>query len=281
MPAERLQKLLAHAGVASRREVEELIRQGRVTVNGQVAGIGDKADPAVDSVKVDGRRVKIPDRPRWYLLLNKPAGYLSTREDPAGRPTVMDLLAPQVRTRVVPVGRLDFDTEGLLLLTDDGELAFRVAHPRYGCHKRYEVKVKGEPRDEDLETLREGIFLEGKRTRPAIIEPLRVRRTREGENTWWTVILGEGRSRQIREMFFRIGHPVQRLRRVGIGPLRSGGLEVGAWRELDPVEVDQLRAVVGLQPQGRAERAPRPRRRRGPAPSGSAGRSAGRSSPRR
>jgi pseudouridine synthase len=261
MPPERLQKLLAHAGVASRREAEELIRQGRVTVNGQPAGIGDKADPTTDSVKVDGRRIKVPAHARYYLLLNKPAGYLSTREDPAGRPTVMNLVAPPLRTRVVPVGRLDFDTEGLLLLTDDGDLAFRVAHPRYGCHKRYEVKVKGMPREEDLDRLRGGVVIEGKRTRPAVIEPLRVRRTREGENTWWTVVLSEGRSRQIREMFFRIGHPVQRLRRVGIGPLRGEGLALGAVRELTPLELDQLRAVVGLAVEGHAERAT-PRHRR-------------------
>lgn len=247
MAAERLQKVLARAGVASRRKAEELIVAGRVTVNGQIAGLGDKADSERDAIKVDGKRIQLRARP-FYLLLNKPRGVMSTVADPEGRPTVIDFVPPGMRKALVPVGRLDFNTEGLLLLTSDGDFAQRIAHPRYGSRKTYEVKVKGQPRDEDLDKLRSGIVLEGRRTAPARLTPIRVkghRRTGRGaeaeENaTWWRVELSEGRSRQIREMFFRIGHPVQKLRRVGIGPLTDPHLPVGAVRELSEDEVARL-----------------------------------------
>lgn len=242
---ERLHKALAHAGVASRRHVEDLIRQGRVTVNGKLATVGVQADLELDAVKVDGKRILPPRRPRRYYLVHKPAGYISTADDPEGRPTVLDLLPVGLRGGLVPVGRLDFESEGLLLLTDDGELAQKVTHPRYGCRKTYEVKVKGQPDLAALSKLRDGIVLEGRKTAPAVVEPLRADRGKRiaEHNTWWRVVLGEGRNRQVREMFFRVGHPVSRLRRVAIGPLRDPYLTRGSWRALDPAEVEALRAA--------------------------------------
>jgi 23S rRNA pseudouridine2605 synthase len=268
---ERLQKILARAGVASRRKAEELIREGRVTVNGQPAAIGDKADLAHDSVKLDETRIQAPSSHR-YLLLNKPRGVMSTVSDPAGRTTVIDLVPPAMRRALAPVGRLDFQTEGLLLLTDDGDLAQQVAHPSFGCWKTYEVKVRGRPAAEQVERLRAGIVLEGRRTAPCRIVALRrsskttpaaLRRARAGAGkggpagqgrrgrprgapesdnaSWWSVELGEGRTRQIREMFQRIGHPVQKLRRVAIGPVSDPNLPVGSLRELSEREVAALR----------------------------------------
>ena len=298
MSEQRLQKILARAGIASRRKAEELIREGRVTVNGQPAGIGDKADLERDSVKLDERRIQAPAVHR-YLLLNKPRGVMSTISDPAGRPTVIDLVPPALRRALAPVGRLDFQTEGLLLLTDDGDLAQHVAHPSFGCWKTYEVKVRGRPADEQIERLRSGIVLEGRRTAPCRIAALprssrssrskaaRVaavrraggggpggrrspRREPEGDtSSWWSVELGEGRTRQIREMFQRIGHPVQKLRRVAIGPVSDPDIPVGSLRELSEREVAALRRAGPPAPRaagpGRSEkktvgktRAPRP-----------------------
>lgn len=239
--AERLQKVLARAGVASRRASEELIRQGRVTVNGEIAQIGQKVDLRSDFVKVDGKRIRKPDGNR-YVLLNKPAGYMSTKSDPEGRPTVFDLLPPQARRGLFAVGRLDFETEGLLLLTDDGDLAQLVSHPRYGCAKSYEVKVKGKPSEDSIQRLRSGIVLNRKRTQPARIISLggnRGHRAAES-NTWWKVELKEGRTRQIREMFLRVGHPVLRLRRVAIGRVGDRNLPRGTFRDLSEAEVRQL-----------------------------------------
>ena len=248
MSEERLQKILARAGIASRRKAEELIREGLVTVNGRVAGLGDKADPEHDAIKVDGKRVQPASHEHRYLLLNKPKEVMSTVSDPEGRKTVMDFVPPGMRKALVPVGRLDYNTEGLLLLTDDGEFAQRIAHPRYGSTKTYEVKVKGTPPESQLDRLRNGVLIEGKRTAPAKIaarnpfKPLGGRRRGEPEsdNSWWIVEITEGRTRQIREMFFQIGHPVQKLRRVAIGPLRDPQLPLGALRELSDQEVRRL-----------------------------------------
>lgn len=239
MSEERLQKYLARAGVASRRKAEELIRAGRVTVNGAVAAIGSKVLPGRDAVKVDGRRVAPPRRHR-YLLLNKPKGFLTARSDPQGRPTVFDLVIPRHRKALIAVGRLDFNTEGLLLLTDDGDFAQRVAHPRHGCSKTYLVKVKGAPDAAALERLRGGVVLDGRRTAPARVTPRPGRR--DGVNTWWRVELSEGRTRQIREMFLRVGHPVQKLRRIAIGAVADPALPLGSYRELTADEVEMLRA---------------------------------------
>ena len=249
MSEERLQKLLARAGLASRRGAEEYLRQGRVTVNGAVAGLGDKADPARDAIKVDGRMLKLPTGHR-YLLVNKPRGYLVTRSDPEGRPTVYDLLPAKTTRGLFPVGRLDFHSEGLLLLTDDGDLAQRVAHPRYGCTKLYRVRVRGRPDRAALDRLRGGIVIDRKRTAPARIRLLRG--PAEDENCWLEVELGEGRSRQIREMFFRVGHPVKRLRRIAIGSLSDPRLQPGGVREVTPREVAQLRQGGGRPPKGRS-----------------------------
>lgn len=253
MSEDRLQKILARAGVAtSRRKAEELIQEGRVTINGRVAELGEKADPERDAIKVDSRRIQ-PLQEHHYFLLNKPKGVMSTVTDPEGRRTVIDFVPPGMRKALVPVGRLDFNTEGLLLLTDDGEFAQRVAHPRYGSVKTYEVKVKGMASEAQLEKLRAGIVIDGKRTAPARITsraPFKTAGARrkadaEGENSWWIVELTEGRTRQIREMFFNVGHGVLKLRRVAIGTLRDRALPVGALRALTEKEVQRLLKSTG------------------------------------
>jgi 23S rRNA pseudouridine2605 synthase len=256
---EKVQKLIARAGVASRRAAEEMIRSGRVTVNGRVIELGERARPDVDAVKVDGKLLR-PLAQHRYLLLNKPAGYITARREDSDRPTVLDLVPPSERKALFPVGRLDYHTEGLLLLTTDGELAQRVAHPRHGCTKRYEVKVKGVPAAEAVDRLRRGIALRGRRTAPCRITALRRSRGARlpKENTWWSVELGEGRTRQIREMFHGIGHPVQRLRRVAIGPLSDRRLPSGACRPLSDEEVERLRRAAG----GERRTGPPKRRRR-------------------
>jgi pseudouridine synthase len=254
---ERLQKFLARAGIASRRAAEELMRQGRVTVNGEPAvKPGIKIDPGRDAVKVDGKRVTLRRSAGTYIMLNKPRGYLTTVSDPEGRPTVMDL-APRVRARIYPVGRLDFQTEGLLLLTDDGDLASSLMHPSRKVPKTYRAKVRGVPSRASLQALRGGIVLEGKRTQPA-----RIRMVRRGENNAWLELqVTEGRKHLIRKMLEKIGHPVLRLRRTAYGGLGLGDLGSGECRRLAPGEVDVLRRSAGLESSGRrdtGERADRP-----------------------
>ncbi|HEU5249923.1 MAG TPA: pseudouridine synthase [Thermoanaerobaculia bacterium] len=243
MESVRVQKIIADAGLASRREAEEWIREGRVRVNGQVVGLGDRADPDRDAIRVDGKRVRPRAGAKSYVLLNKPKGYVTTVDDPEGRNTVLDLLPPRVRGVVKPVGRLDVQTEGLLILTDDGELARLVTDPSTGCPKEYRVKVSGVPGDAQLARLRRGIPLDGRPTRAAEIE--RVSTTARGGagNTWLRVVLKEGRTRQIRRMFETIGHPVSKLKRVAIGPIRDDRLPTGAWRPLSRVEVERLRGI--------------------------------------
>jgi len=273
MSEERIQKILARAGIASRRKAEELIEQGLVTVNGRVAALGEKADPEKDAIKVDGKRVQPASQEHRYLLLNKPKEVMSTVSDPEGRKTVMDFVPPGMRKALVPVGRLDYNTEGLLLLTDDGEFAQRIAHPRYGSTKTYEVKVKGTPPESQLDRLRAGVMIEGKRTAPAKItarnpfKPLGGRRRGEPEsdNSWWIVEITEGRTRQIREMFFQTGHPVQKLRRVAIGPLRDPELPLGALRELTEQEVRRLlRSARAPEEKKTAPKKPAPARKAAP-----------------
>ena len=232
---ERLQKILSQAGVASRRASEQLMRDGRVSVNGvTVRELGTKADAAHDDIRVDGRRIKVVERHR-YILLNKPRGYVTTRSDPQRRPTVIDLVA-SVREYVYPVGRLDFDSEGLLLLTNDGELAARLTHPRHGVARVYDVRVAGDPDAHDLERLAKGVTIEGRRTQPAD-----VRRLGPGH---FTITVREGRNRQVRQMCDAIGHPVDRLRRTAIGPISDSKLKLGEWRELREDEVRKLRAAA-------------------------------------
>ena len=252
--SERLQKILSAAGVASRRLSEELITQGRVSVNGKtVRELGTKADPGVDEIKVDGRRVKLEQK-RRYILLNKPRGYITTRSDPQGRPTVMDLMKG-VREYVYPVGRLDYDSEGLLILTNDGDLAARLTHPRHEVDKVYEARVKGAPDDHTLERLAKGVTIDGRRTAPAKLRASEPFVKGTGEQTVIEISIHEGRQRQVREMFDSVGHPVVRLKRVRIGPIEDPDIPIGHWRELTPQEVARLqRAGAKTPPRPRGER---------------------------
>ena len=214
------------------------MREGRVTVNGAtVRELGTKADASKDDIRVDGRRVKAAERHR-YLLLNKPRGYVTTRSDPQRRPTVIDLLKG-VREYVYPVGRLDFDSEGLLILTNDGDLAARLAHPRHAVARVYEARVLGAPDAHDLRRLEKGVTIDGRRTGPAEVTLL-------GDTTL-LVTVREGRNRQVRKMCDAIGHPVTDLTRVAIGPIRDPRLKLGYWRDLTPEEIRRLRESTGVK----------------------------------
>lgn len=240
MQLERLQKIIAHAGFASRREAETMIREGRVTVNGRVVTeLGSKADAARDHIKVDGKLITRVENHR-YILLYKPKEVMTTVADPQGRRTVIDLIKG-VRERIYPVGRLDFHSEGLILLTNDGDLAFKVSHPQHGSVKTYHVKVRGVPEERLVAKLERGITIDGKRTLPCEIR--RMKTTRRGDeegNSWYEVKLREGRTQQIRKMFQAVGHPVSKLRRVAIGPLSDPRLGPGDYRELTKTEVKML-----------------------------------------
>jgi 23S rRNA pseudouridine2605 synthase len=237
--AERLQKILSQAGVASRRASEQLMLEGRVTVNGAtVRELGSKADPARDDIRVDGRRVKVVAQHR-YILLNKPRGYVTTRSDPQRRPTVLDLLH-SVREYIYPVGRLDFDSEGLLLLTNDGDLAARLTHPRHGVARVYEARVLGIPDARDLDRLARGVTIDGRPSGPAQAV-LRPSGRRGADSATLIITIREGRNRQVRKMCDAIGHPVTHLKRVAIGPIRDAKLPVGRWRDLTAQEVAKLR----------------------------------------
>ena len=242
---ERLQKILSAAGIASRRLSEELIRQGRVSVNGRtVTELGTRADSAADDIRVDGRRIQPHQRPR-YLLLNKPRGYVTTRHDPEQRPTVLDLLKG-VREYVYPVGRLDYDSEGLLLLTNDGALAARLTHPRHEVERVYEARVRGVVDRHAGQRLERGVIIDGRRTAPARIIRMTHAEAPGGPQTIVEIALHEGRQRQVRRMFEAVGHPVVRLRRVRIGPIEDAALKVGRWRDLSPAEIARLKAAAGL-----------------------------------
>ena len=252
---ERLQKILSQAGVASRRASERLMLDGRVTVNGvTVRELGTKADPAHDDVRVDGRRIRIAERHR-YLLLNKPRGFVTTRSDPQRRPTVIDLLSG-VREYVYPVGRLDFDSEGLLLLTNDGDLAARLTHPRHGVSRVYEARVLGVPDAHDLDRLARGIVIDGRRTGPVDVKRLPI--GRDSNDARLAITIREGRNRQVRKMCEAIGHPVTHLKRVAIGPLTDPRLKPGEWRELTDEEIARLRQSAASESR---RPAPRPRAR--------------------
>ena len=246
----RLQKLLSQAGVASRRAAEKLIEEGRVTVNGStVREMGVKADPAADDIRVDGRRLRAPERHR-YILLNKPTGVVTTRSDPQRRQTVIDLLAG-VREYVYPVGRLDYDSEGLLLLTNDGDLAARLTHPRHEVERTYEAQVSGIPDGQAIEKLRRGIPLDGRRTMPADVKLLSRGLTKAGHsdrgrsNAVILITIREGRNRQVRRMCEAVGHPVRKLKRVRIGPISDRHLRPGEWRNLTGQEVEKLKRGKG------------------------------------
>lgn len=238
---ERLQKYLASCGVDSRRACEKLIAQGRVQVNGQVVTIqGTKVDPAVDQVTVDGKKVTIEEK-SIYVLLNKPVGYVSTVKDPQNRPTVIDLLQ-DVQERVFPIGRLDYETEGLLLLTNDGELSYRMTHPKFKVVKTYIATIQGCVSSEKLDQLRNGVMLEDGKTKPAKIKVIRQGKYR----TTIEIKIFEGRNRQIRRMCKVIGHPVLELRRTSVDKLTLEGVATGEYRYLNQDEILQLRAKVQL-----------------------------------
>jgi 23S rRNA pseudouridine2605 synthase len=234
----RLQKVIAASGLASRRKAEEWIAQGRVTINGKIVReLGTRIDPERDHVKVDGRHIKGIE-PYAYLLLNKPKGIVSTLNDPEGRPTIDNLLHG-VTLRLFPVGRLDFDTEGLMLLTNHGELAQALLHPRYHVAKVYLTKVKGVLNDEEISQLAQGVQLEDGMTAPAIVKKVR----KAEENSWLEVTIYEGRKHQIKRMFEVVGHPVLKLKRIKFGPLSLGDLLPGEFRYLTDREANTLRAI--------------------------------------
>lgn len=235
MTTERLQKVLAAAGVCSRRQAEILIGEGRVTVDGQVVDTpGSKVDPAHQKIRVDGR--PLTSRPGLvYYLLNKPRGYVTTMADPQGRPLVTSLLKG-VKARVFPVGRLDIDTSGALLLTNDGDLTQKILHPSNEINRTYLAKVTGRPSDSQLDSLRQGIVLEGRKTWPARIRVV----DRERDATTIEITIHEGRKRQVRKMFAAIGHPVKELRRTAYAKLELGNLPIGHFRELTAKDLEKL-----------------------------------------
>jgi 23S rRNA pseudouridine2605 synthase len=241
---ERLHKILAQAGIASRRRAEELIAGGHVQVNGQVVTtLGTKADPARDHIRVDGKLIHGAERLRYYML-NKPRGFVTTVNDPEGRPTVMQFFA-RMPERLYPVGRLDYQSEGLLLVTNDGELANRLTRAAAGVEKTYLVKVSGRPTEDELETLRHGVSIDREQPGSGKVRtaPARIRQVRRGDNPWFEVVLAEGRNRELRKMFSEIGHFVEKIRRVGYGPLILD-IEPGKLRELEPAELTALRAAA-------------------------------------
>jgi 23S rRNA pseudouridine2605 synthase len=258
MPSERLQKILAAAGVASRRKAEELISGGHVSLNGNVVTeLGTKADLTTDEVRVDGQRITGPEQ-HLYIMIYKPREFVTTVSDPEGRPTVMDLVR-DVRERIFPVGRLDYHSEGLLLLTNDGDLMQKLTATSSHVPKTYLVKVSGQPNEEDLERLRTGIKLpaepsmtkgrgfkrpgESRRSFAVTTLPAKVQIVRHGDNPWYEITLTEGRNRQIRRMFEEIGHHVEKIKRVRYGPLELN-LDIGKWRFLTPAEVSRLRVSL-------------------------------------
>ncbi len=250
MSTERLQKIIAAAGLASRRKAEELIASGRVQINGSVVTeLGTKADSETDHIRVDGKLLHGAQH-HVYLLLNKPKGYVTTVSDPENRPTVMQLIRG-VKKRVYPVGRLDYGSEGLLLLTNDGALANKLMRAASQVQKTYVVKLAGTPSNEELEKLRAGVSIatdDGRRVRAA---PAGIKLIKEANNPWYEVTLIEGRNREIRRMFEKVGHPVEKIKRVRYGPLTLD-VPPGGFRELTRQEVDRLRTAVNRQKGGEA-----------------------------
>jgi 23S rRNA pseudouridine2605 synthase len=239
---QRLNKFLAHAGVGSRRHCDDLIAQGRVSVDGQtVRELGTQVDPESQQVCVDGKPIRAERLVYW--LVNKPRGYLCTNNDPDGRPLAVELV-PHVDQRVYTVGRLDEESEGLLLLTNDGDLAHQLMHPRFGVFKTYLVQVAGKPTREDLEQLLKGVYLSDGHVRARRVKRLKS----QGESTWLEIVLNEGKNREIRRMLARLEHKVLRLRRIAIGPIHLDRLRPGKSRRLQPDEVDRLRQAVRRAP---------------------------------
>lgn len=233
----RLNRFISSAGIASRRKADELIKDGKVTINGQVAAIGTKVNPEKDHIKVNGKLVK-PAEKKVYVLLNKPVGYICSQNDPSSRPLINDLVRESKKYRLFSIGRLDLNSEGLILLTNDGDFAAIVGHPSTGPEKTYLVRVRGVPGEKTLGKLRRGISIGSFKTRPCKISI-----ERHMKNTWLKVSLKEGRNRQIKKMFETFGHPVVKIRRIKIGHLTSKDLKPGHYRLLTPEEVAKLVAV--------------------------------------
>ncbi|NET32713.1 MAG: rRNA pseudouridine synthase [Cyanothece sp. SIO1E1] len=237
---ERLPKILSQWGIASRRQAEKMLLEGRVRLNGEIVHLGQKADPNLDKIEVDGVAINPASRPQQvYLLLNKPAGFVSTCHDPWHRPTVLDLLPKQLREAqgIHPVGRLDADSTGALLLTNDGELTHGLTHPRYHIAKTYHVRVQGRPSDSNLKQWRQGVRLSGQKTLPAQVKVIKLL---PHEQTLLSVVMQEGRNRQIRKIAEQLGYPVIRLHRIGIGPLQLRQLPSRQYRSLNSSEVSDL-----------------------------------------
>ena len=231
---ERLQKVMAHAGVASRRKSEEIIKEGRVKVNGEVVtAMGVKVDPNNDEIEVDGKI--ITEEKKIYILLYKPEGYITTVDDPRGRKTVLDLI-DDVKQRIYPVGRLDYDTSGLLLLTNDGDMTYVLTHPSYEIEKKYLVEAKGYIDDKNFKRLEEGVQLEDGLTAPAEVKVI----NRKKDKSKFTLSIHEGRNRQVRRMCKKIGHEVEKLKRSNFGPLNLNGLKAGEYRYLSSKEINKL-----------------------------------------
>ncbi len=240
MGEERIQKIIARSGLCSRRDADQMIADGRVTVDGRVAEPGEKADLRTARIKVDGRAVKAPEQLRYFLLY-KPRAVMTTCDDPEERKTVLDIVKPIVRERVYPVGRLDYHSEGLLILTNDGELAARIAHPRFGVVREYLVKIRGDLTPSEYRKLMAGTSVEGRHVKPQIAQ--RSSKVRGGKATWWRLEVLEGRTHEVRELFLSAGHHVQRLRRTAIGPLRDDSLNPGDFRTITEKELSSLRGA--------------------------------------
>jgi len=260
MPEERIQKIIARSGLCSRRDADQMIAEGRVTIDGRMAKPGEKADPGAVHIKVDGRSLKAPEIFR-YLLLYKPRGVMTTCDDPEQRKTVLDIVRPLVRERVYPVGRLDYHSEGLLILTNDGDLAARVAHPRYGVVREYLVRIRDDLTTPEYHKLMRGTEIDGRHVKPRRAQ--RDSRVRGGKSTWWRIEITEGRTHEVRELFFNTGHPVQRLRRTAIGPLRDDTLKPGDFRTITEGELKALRKAT-TNPTRSPASGPRKRARRRP-----------------
>lgn len=235
---QRLQKIIAEMGLASRRKAEELILEGRVKVNGRVAELGMKADPERDHIKVDGKLLVRPEQ-KVYYVFNKPRGIVTTLSDPQGRPTIRDFLS-KIRQRVFPVGRLDYDSEGMIILTNDGDFAYGILHPSKKISKTYLVKIKGILEEEEMARLRKGIMLDKKMTAPALVKRIR----KSEQNSWIEMTIYEGRRRQIRRMLEALGHQVIRLMRIRVDGIEMGDVRPGAFRQMTQPELERLKKEV-------------------------------------
>ena len=251
MTEERIQKIIARSGLCSRRDADQMVADGRVTVDGRVAQPGEKADPGTARIKVDGKTIKAPEALRYFLLY-KPRAVMTTCDDPEDRKTVLDIVRSVVRERVYPVGRLDYHSEGLLILTNDGELAASIAHPRFGVVREYLVKVRGDLTTSEYHKLMAGTSVDGQLVKPRLAQ--RESKVRGGKATWWRVEVAEGRTHEVRELFLCAGHHVQRLRRTAIGPLRDDSLKPGDFRTITKKELAALRSATSKSKRPPAKR---------------------------